>query len=84
MKNISHYLNKGGPSVRATAPLALLAVAGVLVLLTGMPGGFAVLVVSVLVIAIDAGIWLRNNPTLKQMERRRQKAEASQNQPSRR
>jgi len=73
VNTISHYLKGQSAGGRILVYFAFTGAAGILALVTGMGRMGALLIAGVVLIGVDVAIWLRKNPTLKQIERRRLK-----------
>jgi hypothetical protein len=74
MKTYEQYMKDAPRSHRAWAAFALMGAASLVAAVTGASKLVALLIASALFLAVNTFIWLRQNPTLKQIERRRKRA----------
>jgi hypothetical protein len=70
MRTLSQQLRERSTSGRIGAYFALTGAGGLVAILTDIDRLAAIAIVASLLIAIDVGLWLRNNPTVKQQQRR--------------
>lgn len=78
MKTYEQYTKDAPRSHRFWAVFALMGAGGLVAAVTELSRPVALLVASAIFLAANTFIWLRQNPTLKQVERRRQRdAEAA-------
>jgi hypothetical protein len=77
LKTYEQKVREGPGSFRYVAIAALMGSGGLVAALTGMPKSFSLLVVGIIFLAANIFIWLRQNPTLKQIEKRRQNQAAA-------
>jgi len=80
VNSVSHYLKDQPTAGRFWVYLALTGAAQILALITSLSQTGALILAVVVVVGVDLVIWLRNNPTLKQMERRKLKQNESSHQ----
>ena len=73
MKTYEQMIREGPGHLRYFALAALIGTGGLVATFTGMSKFAGVLVVSVIFLSANTFIWLRQNPTLKQIEKRKQK-----------
>lgn len=73
MKTYEQMIREGPGHLRYVAIGALMGAGGLVAALTGMSRFAGVLVVCIIFLSANTFIWLRQNPTLKQIEKRKQK-----------
>lgn len=71
MKTYEQYMKDAPRSHRVWAVFALMGAGGSVAAITGLSRPVALLVACAIFLAANAFIWLRQNPTLKQIERHR-------------
>lgn len=73
MKTYEQMIREGPGYLRYVALAAVMGASGLVATLTGMSKFAGFVVVGVIFLSANTFIWLRQNPTLKQIEKRKQK-----------
>lgn len=76
MKTFEQVARERPDSFRYYFMFGLMGLAGVVAALTGMSREVSAVLLVAVALAVNAFIWLRQNPTLKQIEKRKQKDRA--------
>lgn len=74
MKTYEQYMKDAPRSHRVWAVFALMGAGSLIAAATGASKLVALLIASAIFLTANTFIWLRQNPTLKQIERRKQRA----------
>lgn len=77
MKTYEQMIREGPGHLRYVAMAALMSAGGLVASFTGISRFAGVFVVVVILLSANTFIWLRQNPTLKQIEKRKQKDTAA-------
>ncbi|MFC5677869.1 hypothetical protein [Aeromicrobium endophyticum] len=77
MQTLSHHLRSRSTAGRIGVYFAIVGLSTVVAIVAGLDRVAATAVTAVVLVAVDVAIWLRNNPTRKQIDRRQRKTEGA-------